>query len=108
DVVTLRVHNHALHTSKGPDLTHVTGSTGLHDHWNWVVVWVQILDSLSNLVSCVLPQLDQTVVALTAGELTAVVLNFDLACRFLVAVQHFFLVRKNQNVRHSDGHTGTG
>src|SRR5699024_5987978 len=41
DVVTLRVHNHALHTGQGPDLTHVTCCTRLHDHRNCVVIWIQ-------------------------------------------------------------------
>ena len=31
DVITVRVHNHALHTGQRPDLTHVTGSTKLHN-----------------------------------------------------------------------------
>ena len=109
DVITVRVHNHALHTGQRPDLTHVTGSTRLHNHRNRVVVRVHVLDGLTDGVGSVLPQLYQAVVALALGQGALLpVLALDALCFLLIRLEDLGLIRQNQNVRHGDGHAGTG
>ena len=108
DVLTAGVGNHALHASQGPNLTHVTGGTGLHDHRNWVVIWVECLDGLTDEVGGFLPQVNQGLVALSFVDLAASQLLLDNLSLGLVVIQNFLLVRQNQHVVHGDGHTGTG
>ena len=109
DVITVRVHNHALHTGQRPDLTHVTGRTRLHNHRNRVVIWVHVLDRLTDGVGSVLPQLNQAIVALALGQGTLLpVLALDALCFLLIRLEDLGLIRQNQNVRHGDGHAGTG
>ena len=109
DVITVRVHNHALHTGQRPDLTHVTGSTRLHNHRNRIVVRVHVLDGLTDSIGSVLPQLNQAVVALALGQGALLpVLALDALCFLLIRLEDLGLIRQNQNVRHGDGHAGTG
>ena len=109
DVITLGVHNHALHAGQGPDLAHVTGSTGLHDHRNRVVIRVQFLHELTHVVGGALPEFHQAVVALARGQGTLdPVLVLNVAGVGLVAVKDLLLVREHQHVGHGDGHTGAG
>ena len=109
DVITLGVHHHALHAGQRPDLTHVTGSTGLHNHGDWVIVRVELFHGLTHRVGGVLPQFDQAFVPVAGGEGTLLpVFALDLLGLGLVGFEHFFLVVQHQHVGHGDGDTGAG
>ena len=108
DVLAARVHDHALHAGQGPDLAHVTGSTGLHDHRNRVVVRVQVLHGLTHLVGGVLPQFDQAVVTVLLGQRTLLPeLALDGLGFLLVLLENLGLVREDEHVGHGDGDAGT-
>src|SRR5699024_3062227 len=108
DVVTAGVRDHALHAGQGPDLAHVTGSTGLHDHRDRVIIRVELLHRFTDEVRCFLPQVNQGLVSLGLVDLASGQLLLDALSLGLVLVEDLLLIRQDQHVVHGDGHTGAG